>query len=198
MSNEQVIHEIFQKNNGLLESKQAAGLGIDNKVLQRMAEKGVIERIGHGLYLDADFMHDEYVLAQYRCRKGVFSHETALYFHELSDRTPFQLMMTVPAGYNTRLLKEPDKYKFFYCKKDQYELGIIQGKTAFGNSITLYDKERTICDCLRKKDKLDADMVVMSVKKYMKEPGADFARLLKYAEIFNIREQVRQYMEVLA
>lgn len=198
MSNEQIIHELFQKNNGLLEAKQAADEGIDNKVLQRMVEKGLIERIGHGLYLDPDFMQDEYVVAQYRCRKGVFSHETALYFHDLSDRTPFQLMMTIPAGYNTRLLKEPDKYKFFYCKKDQYGIGVTQGKTTFGNPITLYDKERTICDCIRKKDKLDSDVVVMSVKKYMKEPGADFARLLKYAEIFNIREQVRQYMEVLA
>ena len=197
MSNELVL-ELFKKNNGILKAKQAVGLGVDNKVLQRMAAKGVIERIGHGLYLDADFMQDEYILAQYRCRKGVFSHETALYFHDLSDRTPFQLMMTVPAGYNTRLLKETQKYKFFYCKKDYYEIGITQTKTAYGNLVTLYDKERTICDCIRKKDKLDSDMVVIAVKKYMKEPGADFAKLLKYAEIFNIREKVRQYMEVLA
>lgn len=194
----ELIHDLFQKNNGILEAKQAASFGVDNKVLQRMAAKGTIERIGHGLYLDADFMQDEYVLTQYRCRKGVFSHETALYFHDLSDRTPLQLMMTVPAGYNTRLLKETEKYKFFYCKKDLYEIGITEAKTSFGNAITLYDKERTICDCIRKKDKLDSDMVVMAVKKYMKEPGADFAALLKYAELFNIREQVRQYMEVLA
>jgi hypothetical protein len=41
-------------------------------------------------------------------------------------------------------------------------------------------------------------MVVIAVKKYMKEAGADFARLLKYAEVYNVREQVRQYMEILA
>jgi predicted transcriptional regulator of viral defense system len=181
----------------ILEAKKAKVAGVDNKVLLRMVEKGLIERIGQGLYLDANFMTDEYVVAQYRCRRGVFSHETSLYFHDLSDRTPFQLMMTIPAGYNTRLLKETDKYKFFYCKKDYYEVGITQGKTTYGNLITLYDKERTVCDCIRKKDKLDSDMVVMSVKKYMKEPEADFAKLLKYAEIFKIREQVRQYMEVL-
>lgn len=188
---------MLQKNNGILEARKVAEAGVDNKVLQRMTEKGLIERIGQGLYLDINFMTDEYLLAQYRCRKGVFSHETALYFHDLSDRTPFQLMMTVPSGYNTRLLKETDKYKFFYCKKDYFEVGVTQTKTAYGNLITLYDKERTICDCIRKKDKLDSDMVVMSIKKYMKEPGADFAKLLKYAEIFKIREQARQYMEVL-
>jgi predicted transcriptional regulator of viral defense system len=196
--NSDLILELFQKNNGILKAKQINELGIDNKVLQRMAEKGQIERIGKGLYLDANYMEDEYVIVQYRCTKGIFSHETALFFHDLSDRTPFQLMMTIPAGYNTRILKETDKYKFFYCKKDTYEIGITQGKTAYGNRIILYDKERTICDCIRKRDKLDADLVVMSVKKYMKEQGADFAKLLKYAEIFNIREKVKQYMEVLA
>lgn len=195
--NNHLILELFQKNNGILEVKQTKELGIDNKVLQRMAEKGQIERIGKGLYLDANYMEDEYVIAQHRCTKGVFSHETALFFHDLSDRTPFQLMMTIPAGYNTRILKETDKYKFFYCKKDTYEIGITKGKTAYGNNIVLYDKERTICDCIRKRDKLDADLVVMSVKKYMKEQGADFAKLLKYAEILNVREKVKQYIEVL-
>lgn len=198
MSNEKFITKLLKKYNGVLEAKQVTEFGIDNKVLQRMTEKGIIERISRGLYIDANFMEDEYVIAQYRCRKGVFSHETALYFHDLSDRTPLQLMMTIPSGYNTRLLKEPDKYKFFYSNKDTYEIGITQGKTTYDNFITLYDKERTICDCIKKKNKLDSDIVVMSVKKYMKEPGADFARLLRYAEYFNIREQVRQYMEVLA
>jgi predicted transcriptional regulator of viral defense system len=195
--NNKLIHDLFQQNNGILEAKQVVTFGIDNKVLQRMAAKGVIERISHGLYLDADFMQDEYVLAQYRCRKGVFSHETALYFHGLSDRTPLQLMMTIPTGYNTRLLSETEKYKFFYCKKDLYEIGITKTQTIYGNVIKLYDKERTVCDCIRKKDKLDTDMVVMAVKKYMKEPATDFTALLKYAELLNIREQVRQYMEVL-
>lgn len=192
------IYELFKKNNGILEAKVIAGLGIDNKVLQRMAEKGHIERIGRGLYLDVNYMVDQYVVAQYRCKKGVFSHETALFFHDLSDRTPFQLMMTIPTGYNTRILKEKEKYKFFYCRKDLYDVGIMQGQTEYGNKIRLYDKERTICDCIRRKDKLDADLVITSVKKYMKEPGADFAKLLKYAEIFNIREKAKQYMEVLA
>ncbi|MDK2978248.1 MAG: hypothetical protein PWP52_962 [Bacteroidales bacterium] len=32
----------------------------------------------------------------------------------------------------------------------------------------------------------------------MKEPGGDFARLLQYAEQFNIRKLVRQCVEVLS
>ncbi len=198
MNNESIILSILKENNGVIEAKQVREAGVDNKVLQRMVTKGVLERISRGLYVDANTMHDEYVIAQYRCKKGLFSHDTALYFHELSDRTPIQITMTIPSGYNTRLLNEPNKYKFFYSNKIIYKIGIMHAKTNLGNSIKLYDKERTICDCIIKKDLLEQDLVVTSIKRYMKEPGADFARLLKYAELFNIREQVRQLMEVLA
>ena len=109
-----------------------------------------------------------------------------------------QLMLTIPNGYNTRILKDKEKYKFFYCKKELYEIGKLKLKSPYGNEITVYDKERTICDCLRKKDKMDMDLVLTAVKQYMREPGADFARLLKYAELFHVREMVRQYVEVLS
>ena len=69
--------------------------------------------------------------------------------------------------------------------------------TPYGHEIHVYDKERTICDCLKKKSKLDLDMVTESVKRYMKIPGADYAKLLEYAEIFKIKDLVRKYMEVL-
>ncbi|OGO77347.1 MAG: hypothetical protein A2Y23_02960 [Clostridiales bacterium GWB2_37_7] len=66
----------------------------------------------------------------HRCIKGVFSHETALFFHDITVKTPFHFMMTIPAGYNTSILKETDKYLYFYYSKDTYEIGITQGKTA--------------------------------------------------------------------
>ncbi|MEG1345075.1 MAG: hypothetical protein RSD14_06250 [Clostridia bacterium] len=49
---------------------------------------------------------DEYYTFQYKCPKAIFSHETALYFHDLSDRTPIIFMVTVPSNYNTRQLKD--------------------------------------------------------------------------------------------
>lgn len=143
-------------------------------------------------------MEDEYFVTQYRCKSGIFSHETALFFHDLTDRTPFKLMLTIPSGYNTRLLKDKQKYKFFYIKKDFHSIGETIIMTPFGNKIHVYDRERTICDCIKKRDLLDTDLVLDAVKQYMKSPGTDFAKLLKYADVFNIRDVVRQYMEVLA
>lgn len=198
MLGKELVFDLLKKNNGVIKSSQVVEAGISNKILQRLSESGEIERVERGLYIDANYMEDEYLLTQYRCKKGIYSHETALFFHDMIDRTPFQLMLTIPSGYNTRLLKDKDKYKFFYNNKELYEIGKMKLKSPYGNEITVYDKERTVCDCIRKKDKLDTDLVIDAVKRYMREPGSDYARLLKYAELFKIRELVRQYMEVLS
>jgi len=195
--NRDMIEKLLKENNGIIKSEDIATLGVDNKVLQRMALKGELERISHGLYLTANYMKDEYMLVQYRCSKCVFSHETALYFHDLSDRTPFQLMMTIPSGFNSRLLKDIEKYKFFYSNKNLHNIGVTSSVTSYGNQIKLYDKERTICDCIKKIDKLDSNIVLTAVKRYMSEPGADYTKLLRYAEIFKVRDTVKQYMDVL-
>ena len=197
MSKNDLVLKLLKNNNGLITSLEAKSKGIDNKILQRMEKLGQIERVEHGLYMDSNQMEDEYYLSQYRCKKGIFSHETALYFHELADRTPFQIMITIPSGYNTRLLKEKNKYKFFYVAKNLHTIGKITMKTPYGNEVYVYDKERTICDCLKKKEQLDSDLVNDAVRRYLKTPGSDYAKLIKYAELFNIKELVRKYMEVL-
>lgn len=76
-------------------------------------------------------------------------------------------------------------------------MGAISMETPYGNQVKVYDKERTVCDCLRKKNSLDNDLVFEAVKRYLKGPEADYAKLLKYAEIFNVRDDVRKDMEIL-
>ena len=197
MDNNSII-DILKNNNGILSSKTALKFGINNKSLQRLCDSGDIERIDNGLYIDPDQIPDEYFLAQYRCTKCIYSHETALFFHDLTDRVPLRLQMTIPSGYNTRLIKEKDKYKIFYIKNDLHELGKISLLSPYGNEILVYDKERSICECIKRKDRLDTDIILSAIKTYMKEPSADYVKLLKYAEIFKVRDTVKQYLEVFS
>lgn len=191
------VKQLLLKGNGLVTASDAKNAGINNKVLQRLTKSGDLERINRGLYMDAALMEDVYFLAQFRCSKGLFSHETALYFHDLCDRTPIRLMMTIPNGYNTRLLKNKEEYKFFYCKPELHDMGAVTILSPSSHEIRIYNKERTICDCVKKKDKLDSDLVLEAVKRYMKTKGNNYALLLSYAEKLNVRETIKQYMEML-
>ena len=188
---------VMEQQRGYLSSKDARSFGIDNKTLQRMASSGKIERIAHGLYIDSEVFPDPFYVAQYRCPKGVFSHETALFLHELSDRNPLRLMMTIPSGWNSRLLADKNMV-FFYSEPEQMNLGISEIETPSGVMVIAYDIERTLCDCLRNIEKLDRDLVLTALKRYVKMNTRDNAKLLEYANAFKIRDVVYRYLEVLA
>ncbi|MCL2525751.1 MAG: type IV toxin-antitoxin system AbiEi family antitoxin domain-containing protein [Coriobacteriia bacterium] len=192
------IARILDEHNGVLRASDAKRAGIDYKELQRLSEAGLLERISRGLYISGSVMADEYLVAQHRCGKCIYSHETALYLHGLSDRVPLQLMMTIPSGHNTRMLKDKESFRFFYSKPGLYSVGIDTTLSPCGNALRVYDRERTICDCIKKKDSLDIDLVLSAVKQYMAENESDYAKLLNYADKLKIRDTVKQYMEVLA
>ena len=197
MKTKYLVFGLMKVNAGVLTSKVAGENGIDNKVLQRLCKEGAIERISRGIYLDANYIEDEYLVMQLRCNQCIFSHETALYLHGLSDRNPIELTVTVPSGHNTRLMEYKDKYRFFYIKKELHEMGLISLKSNFGNWIKVYDVERTVCDCIKKRKELDSDLVVSAIKAYMRLSSKNLTKLLEYAEELNIRREVKQYMEVL-
>lgn len=194
---QKTIKQLLTEGNGVIKASDARMAGVKNKELQRLTETGELERISHGLYIGAGHMEDEYFITQYRCRKGVYSYETALFLHDLSDRNPLRLMLTIPNGYNTRLLKDKNNYQFFYCKPDLHEVGVTIIKSPFEHDICVYNKERTICDCIKKKEKLDSGLVLGAVKRYMSENGNDYALLLQYARLLHVRNTVRQFLEVL-
>ena len=56
-------------------------------------------------------IEDTYFTTQAICKKGIFSHETALYFHDLCDRTPIKFQLTVPTNYNNILIKNLKNFK---------------------------------------------------------------------------------------
>ncbi len=196
MSQKLYVDNLLKENNGIMTSGEAREAGVSYKTIQRMHQSGEIKKLDQGLYFDPKQTEDEFFLTQYKCKRGIFSHETALYFHNLSDLIPQQLMLTIPSGYNTRLLKQKEKYKFFYIAERLQSIGKVTIESPFGHEIHIYDKERTVCDCIKKKNLLDADVVNDALRRYMKLSGADFSKLLEYAEIFKIEDLVRKYMEV--
>lgn len=43
---------------------------------------------------------------QAKNQRIIFSHETALYLHDLTDRDPIELSVTIPYGYNATHLRD--------------------------------------------------------------------------------------------
>jgi predicted transcriptional regulator of viral defense system len=190
------VYALLQERGGYLTTKEAQNNGLNNKTMQRIAERGLIERAAHGLYINPDVFLDPFFVMQYRCPRGVFSNETALFLHGFSDRDPLRLMMTIPSGWNSKMLPD-DNIVFFYGNPKKMRLGVCETETPYGMKVKAYDIERTLCDCLKNIDKLDRDIVLTALKLYVKSEYRDSAKLLEYASALKIRDIVYRYLEVL-
>ena len=110
------------RENGYLYTKDVTSAGIRREQLKKYLDEGSLIRESRGIYSFADSINDEFVLLQIRCKKGVFSYGTALYFHGLSDRFPQMVSMTVPKTYNVFYLKEELKEYFASKERDNIRL----------------------------------------------------------------------------
>ena len=88
---------------------------------------------------------------QAKNQRIIFSHETALYLDDLTDRDPIESSVTIPYGYNATHLRD-EGIKVYTVKKTLHQMGSIELKTIYGRNIKAYNKERTICDIVRNRD----------------------------------------------
>lgn len=190
------LQSVLKQNGGILTTAQANEAGVSNERLRLLVHSGDLERVTTGIYVLPDEFTDMMYIAQLRRPKIIYSHETALFLHELTDRDPINYMVTVPTGYNPTRLRE-DGFTVFTIKRELHEIGVAKRITMFGNSVKAYDMERTICDCLRSRNNLDIAVVTDAIKRYAKRKDKNLNQLMQMAEMFKVTKQLRSYMEVL-
>ena len=197
MSADRKISSLLNENNGLIRTADAVNAGISRATLSRLAKDGKIERIAHGRYIQPDDLPDELYLLQQRSKKIVFSHETALFLLDMAERTPIQHALTIPSDSK---LSPPlsEGIKIYYVKPELHDMGVCSIPSKMGNEVTVYNAERTICDILRSRNRIDSQTVALAMKSYAARKGQDWSLLSKYTEIFRITKLLRQYLEVLS
>ena len=183
---------------GFLYTKDVVNAGIRKETLKRFLNDGSLVREARGIYSFPDRLNDEFVLLQARCRKGIFSYGTALYFHGMSDRFPNMISMTVPKNYNVYYLQEELFHvRFQRIKPEWRNIGIMEMISPQGGLIRLYDRERCICDMIRDRKNTDPQVFSQAVKGYFSSKEYDMIRLMEYAGHFHLEEKIQEYMEIL-
>ena len=150
----------------------------------------------HGMYLSKDTWVDAMYLLHLRFSQVVFSHDTALFFHDLTDREPLQYTVTVKTGYNPTKLKE-EGVQVFTIKAELHEVGLITMQTPFAHEVPVYDMELTICDLLRSRNHIEMQTFQGALKAYARRKDKDLRTLMRYAKLFRVEKILRQYLEVL-
>lgn len=100
------IPRIASAHNGFVTSAEVTEKGIPRRCLTQAVEDGLLLKIERGLYMLPNAWEDEFLTLQHRFKKGVFSHETSLFLHGLTDRTPAEFTMAFPHSYNAKSAQE--------------------------------------------------------------------------------------------
>lgn len=187
---------IIENNSGYITAKEIEKKNIDRHHLRTLIKEGEVIRISRGFYSLKNSFADNFYIMISKSKKSVFSYATALYFHNLSDRNPVVYDITVPYSAGNSYKNEKN-VNLHYVKKELLDLGLIEMETPFGMKVRVYDVERTICDIIKNKNKMDSEVFSKALKSYSTLKSKDLKKLMRYAKQLKVDKKVREYMEVL-
>ena len=185
--------KIIDKNNGIIYANKLEDYKMNRHILNSLIEKKLLKRIAHGMYAKLDKDINEFWLMGEKYKNGIYSHNTALYFYGMTDRTPLQLDMTFPS--NNRI--KNDLSNVHYIKKELHNVGLTELKLEDDFVIRVYNVERTICDIIRDRNKIDLQIFNTAINEYIKRKDKNLILLSEYATKFKIEKILAKYMEVL-
>lgn len=190
--------EVIMSKGGIAKSADFVAAGIRAADVVNMCNAGYLDRVRHGYYqlAEQDTSSEEQLLATL-IPKGIVCVESALYHYEYSDFAPRKWSIAVPRSMSrTKLEVDSLAIQPYYMKPELYELG----KTTDifnGVKLSMYDRERTICDCFKYRSRLDNEVFNKALNAYVKDDKKNLNNLSAYAKKLRVYKKVMELMEVL-
>ncbi len=139
------LYELAAPQDGCFSAAQARDVGYSLPLLQYYLGRGRLQRVARGIFRLVHFPAGEHedlvVLWLWSGREGVFSHETALSLHQLSDVMPATRHMTVPLSWEGRRVKLPDGIELHFAE-------VPASQTEWVGAVPVTAPLRTIEDCV--------------------------------------------------
>lgn len=190
------LDRLLTEHDGMLQTAQVIASGIVKPIFYEYVKEKNLQQVAHGIYVSEDAWVDAMFLLHLRCNQAVFSHESALFFHDLTDREPSKYSVTVRRGYSPTRLKA-EGLSVYTMKPELFDVGLSSGQTPFGHTVPVYDMERTICDLLRSRSRIEIQTFQGALKAYARRKDKNLRALMQYAGMFKVEKILRQYLEVL-
>jgi predicted transcriptional regulator of viral defense system len=192
------LETYLEEQAGLVRVKDLHALGIDRRSLYTLAAEGAVQRIGQGLYRSTDGLltptYDD-AEAAIAVPQGVICLTSALVHHDLTDEIPSKIYMAIEGkNWPPRIAWPP--MQFYSFSGEAYHAGIEEIELD-GIPVKIYNKEKTIADCLKYRHKLPPGVPQQALRAYLRQRGIMVDHLLPYARICRVERLLNKYLEVL-
>lgn len=186
---EEIISYIA-KNGGFATMKEMKDANIHTRDIANLVRENLIDKIKPGFYRLADynFFKDINLSLITVCRaepQAVICLISALDYYEITDFNPSEIYYAIPHSKKSKTIITPP-VKTFYFRERFYKPGIEVIKTKYGE-IRIYNKEKTVCDMFRYRNKLGEELAMQALKNYLGQKKKSIAMLIKFAEICQVK-----------
>ena len=193
------IIDLFRENHGYMSFRQMKDLGVTELQIQELKNRNVVECYTRGHYWcplagyqkPADY---KYVEVGHAFPNAVMCMDTAAWLHGLISEEPERLSLAT-ARDNRQKISMYFPVRRYYLQNIGDEREIETIKTEFG-SYRLFEKERTICDCIRMEKELRAGLVDEMIRNF-NPTGKQVERILAYGRQLRAGRPVRSKLEEL-
>lgn len=183
--------KVFDEHSGVIKSSDFTAKGFHNTILQKLIDEGYVEKLKTGYYewVEGEPVSDAVVITKL-FPEGVVCLDSALYLYGYSERTPLHWHVAVSKNNNKRKYKIEYPPVHFYFIIDKY-MSIGRSELMFeGHKLSIFDRDRTICDIIRYEKKMDKEVFNYAIKAYVQDSKKNMSKLMDYAEILNVKNKV--------
>jgi len=191
--------EILEHQQGIARTRDFLNAGITPYYIKKMESQCEIIRLKQGLYRQTNPSNstvDELVEVSKLVPKGIICLLSALSYYELTTYNPWEYQVAIHRGDKKPKLPDYPPIKVVYLADTPYHLGISE-EYIDGFSVRIYDREKTICDIVRFREKIGIDIMKEGLQNYLHSPYKNITRLIQYADQLRIRTVLQKYLEVL-
>ena len=170
--------------------------GIHRNTLRAMLEADTIERVTRGLYrLQAapSLGSPDLVTVAEKIPRGVICLISALAYHEMTTQIPHEIYLAISRNSEPPRLDYPP-LRVFRFSGESFSAGIKRERVD-GVDVRIYDREKTLADCFKYRNKLGMDTVLEALRFYKEQRKIKVDALLRYAKICRVATVMRPYLE---
>lgn len=183
--------KIFDEYNGVIKLSDFTSRGYHNSIIDKLIKNGYVEKIKAGYYewVDGEIVSNAVIITKL-FPEAVVCLDSALYLYGYSKRTPSEWHIAVSKNRKTSKHKIEYPPMYFYFIIDKYmEIGCSEVEFE-GHKLSVFDRDRTICDTIRYEKKMDKEIYNYAIRSYVRDPEKNIRNLLDYAEKMNIKNKV--------
>jgi predicted transcriptional regulator of viral defense system len=183
---------------GILRSRDLAAHGIPRVYLRMLVERGLIQKVGRGLYVPAgaDLTEDHTIAeACKRVPRGVICLLSALRLHGLTTQAPFEVWVAVEGTSRRPRVDYPPLRVVGFSGKAFSER--VQERKVEGVPVRVYDPAKTVADCFKFRNKIGQDMALEALRDCWRKKLATMDDLWNAAKVCRVANVMRPYLESL-